>query len=118
MFIRSVNWLLGTLTLTLTLALYHRFRQTVRQTVHTDSMNIQTVHAGRQTDRPTDIQTDRLYRLYRLTGIFSLFSIEKKLHNNSRKILTVFRKTVEDGLNPRLPISSEAFTLVVVARTS
>ena len=57
--------------------------------------------------------TDSLYSLYSLpvqsvhtdctdwqTGIFLLFSIRRNCIKNSRKILTVFRKTVEDGLNP------------------
>ena len=33
---------------------------------------------------------------------FCTFLNKKKLHKNSPKILTVFRKTVEDGLNPPL----------------
>ena len=33
---------------------------------------------------------------------FYTFLNKKKLYKNSRKILNVFRKTVEDGLNPPL----------------
>ena len=33
------------------------------------------------------------------------FFNNKKLHKNSWKILTIFRKTVEDGLNPPLTSS-------------
>ena len=48
----------------------------------------------RQTERQTDRQTDR--QTVRQTGFLFTFLNKKKLRKNPRKILTVFRKTVEN----------------------